>query len=606
MELRNYLQVVQRRRWVVVLFCLLGLALGAASHVLRTPVYEATTTLLLQPNDPAERVTPEPGGFFDPDRFAADQVIVVTSEAVLRRAAARVGQSPRRLAENVEARIGDSSGVISVSAQAGDAEKARTTADALAVAYIEDRRDRQVEALQRAAGEINVQLDALRDQIATLREDDAAPGRDAALDAANQQFTSLFVRQQDLLIDATLKTGGAEIVAPATAPDAPVGVSLPAALVLGGLLGLMVGLGAAFLRDQLDDRVRSRAEVERLTGHPVLADLPLDRRSAKQPGRLAMQHDSHGALAEATRTLRTSISFLGVEKPVRRLMVTSAVPGEGKTLVAANLAVAFAQAGTRTVLVSADLRRPRVEALLGVGPVGEGLSTVLGRTTGGAAGRLPNGLDDAATLRVDLRNALHPTAVSGLALLPAGISPPNPAELLASHRMDQVLDALEETFDLVVLDTTPTVPVTDAAALASKAGRVLLVTASGTSRRRAVERMVEILRLTDADILGAVLNRAKPQGGLVVDYYGEDQQAGGRRSNRGLRSWLRSSARRSRRAEAKRARELEKARQSAQRARRKAQKEERKAQRTQRKAQKARRKLQKSSQRRRQQSAGRR
>lgn len=517
MELRNYLAVVARRRRIIVYVVLLGLALGAAASALRTPVYRASTNVLLQPNNPAERVTPDPGGYFDPVRYAADQVTVITGEQVLQQAATALGTTRQDLELKVSAEVGDSSGVVTVSVVDTAPGRASAAANAVADAYIEDRKRTEVAGLRRAAAQIEVQLKALTEQIAELRRDPQAQGTNAALDAANLQYTNLFSRQQDLLIDASLKSGGARVVSAATPPSTPEGISLPVSMLLGGLLGMMVGLGIAFLRDHLDDRVRGRSEVEELTGLPVLADLPVDRQLPREPQRLAMRDDPLGAFAEATRALRTSISFLGVEAPIRSILVSSAVSGEGKTVVAANLAAAFAQAGSRTVLVSADLRRPRLDDLLGAGRTSKGLSTVLAAPAL-ELGRHGREAHDPAGLRAALQDALLATRLPDLYFLPAGITPPNPAELLGSARMDAVLRELDGTFDVVVLDTTPIVPVTDAAALTSKVGHVLLVTAAGTSRRRTVQRMMEITRLTDARVLGVVLNRARMQGALAAGY----------------------------------------------------------------------------------------
>ena len=519
MELRNYLQVVSRRRKIIVYMVLLGLILGALASLARTPVYRATAELLLQPNNPAERVSPDPGGYFDPERYAADQVIVILGQQVLERAATRLDIPRRELEEKVTAAVGDSSGVLSVAAVDTQPAEASATANAVVEAYIEERRTTEVAALQRAADQIEEQLTALAARIAVLRSDAPSEGDDAALQAANLQYTSLYSRQKDLLIDSSLKQGGARVVSPASTPTTPEGLSLPVSVLLGGLLGLMLGLAAAFARDHLDDRVRDRSEVEALTGHPVLADLPVDRRLARQPGRLAMRDEPLGPFAESTRALRTSISFLGVDEPIRRIMVSSAVPGEGKTVVAANLAAAFAQAGSRTLLVSADLRRPRVEELFGIARTGAGLSTLLAAAAAFAPGRHGRETGDVPALSEAVQDALVGADLPGLFVLPAGVTPPNPAELLASMLMDAVLRELDAIFDVVVFDTTPFVPVTDAAALAGKVGHVLLVTAAGTSRRRTVERMIEITRLTDARVLGVALNRVAAHTSLAAGYY---------------------------------------------------------------------------------------
>ena len=518
MELRNYLDVVSRRRRILVYVTLLGLVLGAVASLVRTPVYRAEASLLLQPNNPAERVSPDPGGYFDPERHAADQVIVITGEQVMQRAATRLDLSRRELEDKVTAAVGNSGGVVTVAATDIRPAQASATANAVAEAYIEDRRTTEVAALTRAAAKITEQLTALTERIAVLRRDAPKEGGDAALEAANLQYTSLYSRQQDLLIDSSLKQGGARVVSAASTPTTAEGLSLPVSILLGGLLGLMLGLAVAFARDHLDDRLRSRGEVESLTGQPVLADLPVDRQLGREPQRVAMRDEPLGPFAEATRALRTSISFLGVEEPIRRIMVSSAVSGEGKTVVAANLAVAFAQAGSRTLLVSADLRRPRVEELFGIRRTQQGLSTVLAIASFDR-GRQAGEAGDVSGFREALQDAMVGTDLPNLTVLPAGLTPPNPAELLASTRMDAVLHELDAAFDIVVLDATPLVPVTDAAALAGKVGHVLLVASAGTSRRRTVERMVEVTRLTDAHVLGVAFNRVQAHSSLSAGYY---------------------------------------------------------------------------------------
>ena len=519
MELRNYLQVLRRRRSLIALMCLLGLALGAAAHFLRPSEFASTARLQLQPNNPNERITPDPGGFFDPERYAAAQVTAVTSSQVMQAAGMRLGVAQEDLRSAVSASASDGGGVLDVAARARTAERSSEIANVVADAYIAYNRDSDVRALNRAAAQIDLQLTGLRQEIADLQATRGPSGPGAALEAAGAQLTDLSTQRRLLLIDASLKSGRAQVARAATVPSNPTGVSLPVATLLGGLLGLMLGLGFAVFRDLLDDRLRSRSEVERLTGLPVLADLPVDQQSARQPTRIAMKDEPLGPLAEATRSLRTSITFLGVEAPVRRVVVTSAVAGEGKSLVAANLAVAFAQAGARTLLVSADLRRSRLEVALGFGNNSEGLSTVLAAPSA-AAGRSAAADPDQENevLRVALRAALRTTSVADLTFLPAGITPPNPAELLGSRRMDEVLLELDRLFDFVVLDATPMVPVTDAAALAGKAGQLLLVTSAGRSRRRSVQRMMDITRLTGANVLGVVFNRSKADSDLYAGY----------------------------------------------------------------------------------------
>jgi capsular exopolysaccharide synthesis family protein len=204
--------------------------------------------------------------------------------------------------------------------------------------------------------------------------------------------------------------------------------------------------------------------------------------------------------AEAFRLLRTSVKFLGIERQVRVVQVTSPSPGEGKTMVAANLAVAFAQSGDRVVLVGGDLRRPRMEEMLDV-PLTPGLTAVLiGDVT------LPQAIQTAA-------------GVPNLSVLPAGYPPPNPSELLSGERARRLIDVLGQTYDVVVIDCPPVLPVTDSLVLARMADTTLLVTSANRTSKRSLTRAVELLRQVDAPLSGTVLNSASADDTFSTEPY---------------------------------------------------------------------------------------
>ena len=524
MDVRNYLQVISRHRWLIALLLVIGLAGGVGTHFLTERTYSATSTVLLKPNDPAERVTEAPGGYFDPDRYNSAQVGVMTSPEVAQIAAAQLGggTTAEDVRSALDVQTGNSSDLVTVTAAADDPRRAADIANALSRAYIEYNRTTEVAALQAAAAGIQTQLDELEDRLATLRAG-GADETDSSVQALNEQYSTSYGKQQDLLIDASLKKGEAQVVSPAEAPASAEGLSMASKAVLGGLLGLVLGLALAFLRDQLDDRLRSSDEVPGLTGLPVLAELPVDRRTAKEPRTLAVQVDSRGLLAESVRGLRSNLLFLSLDKPVKRLLISSALPGEGKSSVSANLAATYAQAGFRTVVVSADLRRPGLEKILLEGQQGPGLTGTL--TSVMPYFRLNGGTR--ATERRELMartldQAIVSTAVPGLSLLPAGNRPTNPAELLSSSAMDDLFALLDERFDLVIVDTPPLLAVTDAAVLAPKVGAVVMVTSLQDARRRSLRRSVEALQNAHADLLGIVVNRSAGSE-KVVAYYGDDE-----------------------------------------------------------------------------------
>jgi non-specific protein-tyrosine kinase len=370
-------------------------------------------------------------------------------------------------------------------------------------------------------------------------------GLKAARYAAAVQYETLYSRQQELLVDISLKRGEAELIAEAKTPTVPVSPKPERDAALGVVLGLLLGVGVSVLREQLNDKVRSVDEAERLTGLPLLAQLPFDVDSAGSG--VAVERHPNGPLSEAVRSLRTSIQYLGVDTPVKVILVTSALPGEGKSLVAANLAVTFARADYRTLLISADLRRPTVNAIFGDLGSSEGLMGVISppRPNGSASSHATNGHvngDAAHAMERRTIEALLTTPVGGLLLLPSGATPPNPAEMLGSRRMAAILDQLLPSADVIVIDSPPLLPVTDAAVLASKCDGVVLVTAANETPRGALKRAKAILDGTGARVLGLVVNKSLSAGADYY-YYGSYDQPGPPKGESGTRS-LRRAARR--------------------------------------------------------------
>jgi len=223
---------------------------------------------------------------------------------------------------------------------------------------------------------------------------------------------------------------------------------------------------------------------------------------------LITQRDPMAAASEAFRVLRTNLQFMGLDKPLKSILVTSATPGEGKSTVVANLAVAFAQTGAQVCLVDADLRRPMVAKIFG-------MDNWAGMTTAVVSG--PEG-------------AIRKSSVNGLSLVTSGPIPPNPAELLGSGKMEKFLRELEAQFDMVLIDTPPVLAVTDAAVLAPKVGGVLMVTRSGQVARQQVIRARAALEAVKANVLGAVLDGVEAEGRDGYYYYYYYQSHEGKRA----------------------------------------------------------------------------
>jgi capsular exopolysaccharide synthesis family protein len=284
-------------------------------------------------------------------------------------------------------------------------------------------------------------------------------------------------------------TGGARLISEATEPSSPISPQPVRNAALALVAGLVLGLGLAFLLEQLDDQVHGRDEVEAATeGLPILGLIPQSKRRERRSVASPAELRSDPALAEAFRALRTSLQFVAGGKPLQSIQVTSAVATEGKTTSVAGLAVTLAQAGNRVVVVDGDLRRPRIHALFGVDPT-VGLTTVL-------------------TDEASVDEALHCVEDQpGLTLMPCGTVPPNPSDLLALNRFPDLIAALEDDYDFVVIDTPPVLPVADARVIAGAVDATLLVVAAERSKVKEVQLATDLLHQVDAPLVGVVLNQ---------------------------------------------------------------------------------------------------
>lgn len=283
-------------------------------------------------------------------------------------------------------------------------------------------------------------------------------------------------------------------VQPATEPRAPVSPRVQLNLALGIMVGLAVGVGVAVLRAVMDTRIHSMQDIEQLTDAPVIGGITYDANSSKRP--LIVQSDPHSPRAEAFRTLRTNLEFLAVsnqeDSQSRTFVVSSPGPGEGKSTTSSNLALALAETGSKVVLIDGDLRMPGVARYMGI--------------EGGT------GLTDLLIGNVEVSDVLQQWGKDELYVLPSGKVPPNPSELLGSKAMDELLNLLSELFDYIIIDAPPLLLVTDAAVLSQRASGVLLVAASGATRKQSLTGALESLETAGGKTLGIIVTMLPVKG----------------------------------------------------------------------------------------------
>lgn len=357
-------------------------------------------------------------------------------------------------------------------------------------------------ALQK--GQLDRELAAYDEQMKKMPESElelARLVRQAKLNA--ESYTFLLEKREEARIAKAVTSSHVNVIDPAVTPERPIKPNKRKNLTLGMVLGLMLGIGLVFFLEHLDDTVRDGEHAKKLLGWPVLATIPFVGREcegARSERALALRHDPKAPAAEAFRSLRTALHYSAVNREKRVYLVTSAFPDEGKTTVSANLAATLAQIGKSVVLVGCDLRKPTLHHLFEA-PLNPGLTELL-------AG-------DAAVEQV-----VRPTDIDGLHFIGGGAVPPNPAELLGSPAMEEVVEQLRDRYDHVVFDAPPVLAVTDAPLLAALSDRVLVVLESGRVPVKAAQLLGETLAAVEAPVAGLVLNDKAARGGNYGRYYG--------------------------------------------------------------------------------------
>lgn len=506
LELRDYVSVLWRRKWVVALAVLVVAGTALALSVTQTPRYRASTEVLVRQGGSA---------LVDPNASSGSPAVAQrTLENELRLARSRSVQIAAEDAlgfdPDVSVRADANADVLTISATSTDPDVAAAVANSYAEVFIAERRESLVAEYLATAATIQDQVDVLDAEIEALRaERDAALAavpadavdRDAQLAAITQEYDTRIAPLQtertrfvqlisNLDLSAQLaQGGGAQVISVARTPDGPFEPTTRQNAAIGVIVGLMLGVGAAFLLEYLDRSLRSEDDLQMASGLPTLAIVPeLKGWKKGDHPHVISKEDPQSSSAEAYRGLRTSVQFLAIDRPIRAVQLTSPKPGDGKTTTSANLAYAVARAGQRVVLIDCDLRKPRIHEYFDL-PNDRGFTTVL---LGEARlDEVAHKLDDG----------------SGLVVIPSGPVPPDPSELLSGRRARNLLETLRDEVDLLVIDSPPVLAVSDPLVLSTVADGVVLVASAGNTDRDQVTRAVEALRTVDAPVLGTVLNR---------------------------------------------------------------------------------------------------
>lgn len=456
-DLHDYVRILSKHWMIVVASTLAGLVLALGISALMTPTYESSTTLYVSVRTDSGGGTDE---LFQGTSFAqaavTSYVDVATTAIVLEQVQDELDADLTRddLESLLTVNSPSDSVLMTITAQHSDPELAAEIVNVTSAVFI----------------------DVVENDIEIADEGETGPIQVRAID-------------------------------PGVVPEDRISPNVPLNIAVGLIVGAAAGIGIALLRGILDTRIHTVSDIEEITTTPVVGRIAFDDDISQHP--LIVHHDPKSPRAEAFRTLRTNLQFLGAGDGSRVFVVSSATPGEGKTHVVANLAIVLAESGARVALIEADLRKPRLAQLMGI----EGAV----------------GLSDVLIDKVTLDDVEQPWGTENLLVLPAGQIPPNPSELLGSSAMQQLLEEVEENADYVLIDAPPILPVTDAAVISAYTSGTLLVTAAGQTKRPELEQAIESLETVAGPPLGVIVNRVPVKSadvsGLMSYKYGDFDEA---------------------------------------------------------------------------------
>lgn len=506
-DLREYLSVLRRRKWSIVAVALMIVALSIALTLRQVPVYTSEARVLVLPTAPAN----SPFYFLVTINMDTESGLVssdVVAQLVQDNLGTKteIGKLLSRLSVGVEA----GTEILDIDYTSPDSAQAQKISQAFAEAYLQFREAQAEEQIRSQIVAIQNQITSVTNKINNLQQQiDIEPNATARQELINQQDAQigrLGVLQQNLADTGASRTvqAGGQIVQSAFLPSSPSNAGPIRNGTLALIVGLSIGIGVAFLRERLDDRLRGREDLENYLGAPVLAVVPHVRQwRHKKEARLTTLAEPDAPAAEAYRALRTSVLFMAGQGNLKVLLVTSPSAGDGKTTTAANLAVTLAQAGKSVILVGADLRKPRIHRFF---------PDISNR----------KGLVDVLNGELRLPDALQTSRTKALSVMASGPISPRPAELLHDPRMAEIIAGMRTMADFVIIDSAPVLAVADSLALANHVDAVLLVAEAQNTNRQAVARARGLLEQVAAPVVGAVMNnvdRSKAGGGYYYRYY---------------------------------------------------------------------------------------
>lgn len=514
MEIKKYTTLLWHWAWLIVLGTIVA---GGTAYIVNkntTPVYRSSSRLLID-EAPGSAAGNEYSQILLEQRLALTYVEILKTEPVIQETIDRLNLpfSSGQLSAKVSVSAPQDTQIIIISVEDTEPERAALIANTLGQVFTDQNSDREslryadpIANWQDRVDETADEIQSLETQINELGAAETSEARaslsrlQTQLNGAQIRYTEAFNNLNELQVEQAKESSNVLQIEPAKANFTPVRPRTFTNTLLAAIVGGMAAIGVVFLVEYLDDSITTPEQIIEDTALSTLGTIAIIKGDTPS-SRIVAHNTPRAPVSEAYRVLRTNLSYSAVDGGLRSLLISSASAGEGKSTTAANLGIVMAQTGKRVMLVDADLRRPVQHKIFGV-QNNQGLTTAI--------------LDKQTPLDFHVQK----TQIPNLNLLPSGPIPPNPAELLNSQRMAELLETLKETSDLIIFDSPPILTVADATILAPQVTGALLVVEIGRTKRNFLIQAVERLHNSNATVFGTVLNRLNPsRSGYYYNYY---------------------------------------------------------------------------------------
>ncbi|GAP20734.1 polysaccharide biosynthesis tyrosine autokinase [Leptolinea tardivitalis] len=506
LDIRQYFSLLLYRSWLIILVALICGIISYLVSIKLPPIYQSATSILV--NEAPANKGADYSSVMMSKQLTSTYAQMMTNDVVLGQVAAQVGISNpiEDIRDWIKVTTVRDTQLIQLTVETTDPNFSARIANAIVEAFSTQIQEIQTQRFAQSKTTLETQLADTEKQISTYTAQvDLASSSDEKerLEAKVAQYRTIYANlltsYEQLRLSEAQAVSSVVQVEPAVANPIPVKPNIILNTLLAAFIGILLTSGILVARETINDTIKTPEDITRRFNLPILGVI---NHQPPKSNILVTIKEPRSLIAETYRTLRTNVSYASIDKPIRTLLITSPEPGDGKTTTICNLGVVLAQNGKKVVIADCDLRRPRVHTYFGL-PNRQGMSTLFAHND-------------------IVPGVLKSTPVEGLTVITSGSLPPNPSELMGSQKIKTIFSTLLETADIILIDTPPTLTVTDAATLAPSLDGMILVVRPGITRTNALKQTLEQLRQVNARVLGIVLNDVPTKGnpyGYHYNYY---------------------------------------------------------------------------------------